>query len=95
MTDDIPSSVRIRTDDGNAYRFDAIEDAAEFYECNRSDAVARACHDIPALVEAVESVLGRDDLTEQQAHEIAQRFDRAARAVEFSVSRSVEIERDK
>ncbi|WP_425560488.1 DUF7692 domain-containing protein, partial [Luedemannella flava] len=38
-----PGSVRIRTDDGNEWRFDAIQKAAAFYDCNRSNAVAFAC----------------------------------------------------
>jgi len=40
MDNVIPQSVRIRTGDGNEYRYHAVEEAAAFYDCNRSDAVA-------------------------------------------------------
>lgn len=40
---DVPGSVRIHTDDGNEWRYDAIQAAADYYDCNRSDAVAYAC----------------------------------------------------
>ncbi len=45
-----PGSVRIRTDDGNEWRYDAIQKAANFYDCNRSNAVAFACEDVDQLV---------------------------------------------
>ncbi len=41
-----PGSVRIRTDEGNEWRYDAIQKAANFYDCNRSNAVAFACEDV-------------------------------------------------
>ena len=46
----IPKSIRIRTADDNKYRYDAIETAAEFYDYNRSDAVAYARDNITALL---------------------------------------------
>jgi RecA/RadA recombinase len=76
-SNDVPKSVRIRTGEGNEYRFDAIEKAAELYDRNKSDAVACACDDIARLTSALEDVLQRDDLTRQQQREIAQRLDRS------------------
>lgn len=77
MEADVPSSVRIRTGDENAYRFDAIEDASEFYDTNRSDAVAYACDDVVRVADAIEDVLGMiDSVEERQA--VAERLDRAA-----------------
>ncbi len=58
-----PGSVRVRTDDGNEWRFDAIQKAARFYDCNRSNAIAFACNDVDALVSAARRVLERDDRT--------------------------------
>jgi len=87
MEQDIPQSVRVRTDDGNEYRFHAIQDAADFYECNRSDAIAYACDNVPTLVSAVETVLARDDLTPAQKQEIAQEF--SGRGLEFDVTEEI------
>jgi hypothetical protein len=61
MDNDIPQSIRIPTSDENEYRYHAVEEAAEFYDCNRSDAVAYVCDHVPALVSAVKTVLARDD----------------------------------
>jgi len=82
-TNDVPGSVRIRTDDGNEWRYDAIERAATFYDCNRSDAIAFACESIPELVDAIQDVLEREDLTHQQRREIAATL--STRAVTFDV----------
>ena len=61
MDDQIPGSVRIRTDEGNEWRYDAIQKAADYYDRNRSDAVAFACDDLPELVDGAREVLERDD----------------------------------
>ncbi|MFC6954768.1 DUF7692 domain-containing protein [Halorubellus litoreus] len=55
---DVPGGVRIRTDDGNEWRYDAIQAAADYYDWNRSDAVAYACEDMTGAVEFVRAVLG-------------------------------------
>ena len=85
-----PGSVRIRTDDGNEWRFDAIQKAARFYDCNRSNAVAFACEDIDSLVTAAQRVLERDDLSREQRREIAETL--STRAVTFDVETSVSVE---
>ncbi|AGB17371.1 hypothetical protein Halru_2800 [Halovivax ruber XH-70] len=87
----IPSSVRIRTDDGNKWRFRSIEKAAEFYGCNRSDAVAYACEDLVSQVGAARKVLNREDLTTEQRKEIAETL--STRAVTFEVSSVTEIQK--
>jgi hypothetical protein len=91
MSTETPNSVRIRTDDGNEYRFDAIDRATDRYDRNRSDAVACACDDAVRLLDAIEDVLQRADLTRTQRKEIAARFDRATSA-EVSVDLTVDIE---
>lgn len=90
MGDDIPSSVRIRTGDGNEYRYDAIEGAADFFECNRSDAVAYACDAVPAVARAVREVLERDDLTTEQKREIAKTL--STRGLSFDIEFDVAVE---
>ncbi len=87
--DQVPGSVRIRTDDGNEWRYDAIQKAADFYDCNRSNAVAFACEDVDSLVRAARRVLERDDLTEHQRQEIAQTL--STHAVTFDVETTVSI----
>jgi hypothetical protein len=81
--------VRVRTDDGNEYRYDAIEQAADFYDCNRSDAIAYACEDVVGLAVAAEAVLRRDDLTAAQKREIANTL--SGRGVEFEVGEAVDV----
>jgi hypothetical protein len=88
MSREVPGSVRIRTDEGNEWRYDAVESAADYYDCNRSDAVAYACEDVSALVDAVEEVLRRDDLTQQQREEIAETL--SSRGISFEVELDVE-----
>jgi len=89
---DVPKSVRIRTGEGNEHRYDAIERAADYYDINRSDAVAKACNDVPRVMRALQSVLERDDLTLQQRREIAEQFDREMRGVEISVGLDVDVD---
>ncbi|SEQ03943.1 DUF7692 domain-containing protein [Natrinema salaciae] len=84
-----PGSVRIRTDDGNEWRFNAIQKASRFYDCNRSNAIAFACNDVDALVSAARRVLERDDLTREQRQEIAETL--STRAVSFDLESSVSV----
>ncbi|MFC6716261.1 hypothetical protein ACFQGT_07850 [Natrialbaceae archaeon GCM10025810] len=84
-----PGSVRIRTDEGNEWRYDAIEKAATFYDCNRSNAIAFACEDVDGLVRAARRVLERDDLTARQRREIAETL--STRAVTFDVDTNISV----
>ena len=90
-SNDVPQSVRIRTGEGNEYRFDAIQRAADLYDRNKSDAVACACDDIARLTDTLEDVLNRDDLTRQQQREIAERFDRSL-SLDIEIKNEVRIE---
>ena len=92
MQQDTPSQVRIRTGDGNEHRYEAIERAADFYECNKTKAVVAACEDVPDLVAAAQTVLSREDLTTEQRQEIAKTL--STRAVSFDVSDSIQVEYD-
>jgi len=86
----VPGSVRVRTDDGNEWRYDAIEKAADFYDCNRSNAIAFACNDVDAIVSAAQRVLERDDLTREQRREIAETL--STRAVTFEVESRIGVQ---
>lgn len=87
-TNSVPGSVRVRTDDGNEWRYDTIEKASEFYDRNRSDSVAFACADVVQFVEAAEAVLKREDLTLQQRRDIAKEF--SCRGIEFDVDLDID-----
>ncbi len=93
-TSDTPQSVRVRTDEGNEWRFRAIERAARLYDCNRSDAVAYACEDVGQLADGIERILQREDLTLSQRREIASILDDTASvlSISFDAEVSVEIE---
>jgi hypothetical protein len=87
---DIPGSVRIRTDDGNEWRYDAIQAAADYYDCNRSDAVAYACEDTTGAVEFVLTVLERNDLTVRQRRELVDAANSKLQGVSFELNDDVQ-----
>lgn len=91
---EIPNSVRVRTDDGNEWRYDAIQQAAALYECNRSDAVAYACEDVAQLVDALADILSREDLTLQQRRDIARVLDDTTSDLSIAVNSTVTVEID-
>ncbi|SEQ96902.1 DUF7692 domain-containing protein [Natrinema salaciae] len=86
----MPGSVRIRTGDGNEWRYDEIERAADYYDCNRSNAVAFACHDVVELVANIRQVLEREDLTLEQRREIADTL--STGKTSHSVSTDIDVE---
>lgn len=81
--DDVPKSVRVRTDpdDGLAYRFDTIQAAARFWDCNKSDAIVRSCDAVGELVPALEEALQHEDLPPRVAREIVESVNRECRTV--------------
>ncbi|WP_323677327.1 hypothetical protein [Halorubellus sp. PRR65] len=79
---DVPGSVRIRTDDGNEWRYDAIQTAVDYDDCNRSDAVAYACEDTTGSVAFVRTVLERDDLTVEERRDLANLASQKLRGVD-------------
>jgi len=84
--------MRIRTDGDYAYRRDAIERAADFYDCNKTKAVVSACDDVPMFVQAARRVLERDDLTVKQRREIAETL--STRAIAFEVDTEIVAKTD-
>lgn len=89
--DDAPNNVQMRID-GHEWRYHGIERAQDLYDCNRSDAIAHACADVRRLVQGIEEVLERDDLTAQQRREMAEILSTSALdfAVNVEVSTAVE-----
>jgi len=85
-------SMRIRFDNA-PYREDVIERAADYYDCNRTDAVIKACDDVHRLTEVVEWILQRDDLTTDQKQEVAERASRC-RGVSFEVDEEIMVTRE-
>ncbi|KOX93416.1 hypothetical protein AMS69_05685 [Haloarcula rubripromontorii] len=63
--------MRIREDGKHAHRTDTIEQAAEFWECNKTKALMRSAEFSWRIEERIQTVLCRDDLTIQQKREIA------------------------
>jgi hypothetical protein len=83
--------MRIRTEGQYEHREDAIEDAAQFYDCNKTLAVVSACEDVPKLVSNIEDVLRRDDLTAYQKQSIADTL--STIKLQFEVSEEIETQR--
>jgi hypothetical protein len=58
-------------EDGLAHRYDAIQSAADYWDCNKSDAIAKSCDAVGELVDNLEDALGHEDLPPRVAREIA------------------------
>ncbi|QLH77192.1 hypothetical protein HZS55_07740 [Halosimplex rubrum] len=63
--------MRIREDGKHAHRSDTIEQAAEFWGCNKTTALMRSADFARRIDERIRTVLARDDLTIEQKQEIA------------------------
>jgi hypothetical protein len=77
--------MRIRTDGEHAHRMDTIEDAADFYDRNKTESLLRAVDDVPRLVKAIISALERDDLTHAQRRELAEQLSTRHFGFEFAI----------
>lgn len=64
--------MRIRTDGDRSHREETIEQAAEFWDCNKTRALLLSADFTPRIVPRIEQVLARKDLTIQQKQEIAE-----------------------
>ncbi|WP_436931684.1 DUF7692 domain-containing protein [Halosimplex halobium] len=63
--------MRIREDGKHAHRTDTIEQAAEFWGCNKTTALMQSADFARRIDEGIRTVLARDDLTVAQKREIA------------------------
>jgi len=66
--------MRIRTDGELSHREETIEQAAEFWGCNKTRALLLSADFAPRIVPRIEKVLAREDLTTRQKREIAEMF---------------------
>jgi hypothetical protein len=64
--------MRIREDGKHAHRTETIEQAADFWGCNKTRGVMLSADFAPRIDERIRQVLMRDDLTVQQKREIAE-----------------------
>jgi hypothetical protein len=64
--------MRIREDSKHAHCSDTIEQAAEFWGCNKTTALMRSADFSRRIGERIQTVLTREDLTIEQKREIAQ-----------------------
>ncbi|MBX0325575.1 hypothetical protein EGH21_21355 [Halomicroarcula sp. F13] len=64
--------MRIREDGKHAHRTDTIEQAAEFWGCNKTTALMKSAEFSWRIDERIQEVLERDDLTTRQKREIAE-----------------------
>jgi len=77
--------MRIRTDGERSHRETTIEQAAEFWDCNKTRALLLSADFAPRIVPRIEQVLAREDLTTRQKREIAE-------TLEISGTLEIEIE---
>lgn len=63
--------MRIRTDGKHARREETIEDAAEFWNRNKTTALMKSAEFSVRIDQRIRQVLARDDLTLEQKREIA------------------------
>jgi len=85
--------MRIREDGKHAHRTDTIEQAAEFWECNKTTALMRSADFSRRIDERIRTVLARDDLTAAQKREIADTLSIPG-TYEVAVDETVSISRD-
>ncbi|WP_459192086.1 DUF7692 domain-containing protein [Halosimplex sp. J119] len=63
--------MRIREDGKHGHRTDTIEQAAEFWECNKTTALLRSADFSKRIDKRIQKLLKKDDLTIEQKQEIA------------------------
>ncbi|GGN17906.1 DUF7692 domain-containing protein [Halarchaeum nitratireducens] len=73
--------MRIRTDGDYAYWKDVIEDAADFWGVNKTDAIVRSCDLAGRLVPQLEEALTHEELPPRVAQEIVEMVNRECRNV--------------
>ncbi|GGL25823.1 hypothetical protein GCM10009037_06810 [Halarchaeum grantii] len=75
--------MRIRTDGDYAHRKDVIEDAADFWGVNKTDAVVKSCDLAGRLVPQLENALAEADIPPSEAEKIAEKVSIRNINVEF------------
>lgn len=64
--------MRIREDGKHAHRRDTIEQAAEFWGCNKTTALMKSAEFTVRMDERIREILSREDLTVRQKRELAE-----------------------
>ncbi|MFB6185511.1 MAG: hypothetical protein ABEI86_01415, partial [Halobacteriaceae archaeon] len=76
-----------------SHREETIEQAAEFWDCNKTRALLLSADFAPRIVPRIEQVLAREDLTSRQKREIAETLEiPGTLTVSVDESSSVELE---
>jgi len=83
--------MRIRTDGDYEWRKGEIEDAAEWWECNKTAALLRSAEAVRFLDDGIQRVLERDDLTTEQKREIAETL--STPSLSYEVEESITTEK--
>lgn len=83
--------MRIRTDGKFAHRTEEIEAAADWWDCNKSEALLRSAEFVRWIEPAIQDVLERDDLTTQQKREIAEAL--SVGGLQVGVEETVAVEK--
>lgn len=84
--------MRIRTDGKHERREETIEDAAEFWGCNKTTALMKSAEFAVRIDERIQRVLARGDLTVTQKREIAETLT-VPSYYEIDVSEAVNVEK--
>lgn len=64
--------MRIRENGKHAHRSDTIEQAAEFWDCNKTEVLMKSAEFSSRIDDRIKEVLKRDNLTTNQKLEIAE-----------------------
>lgn len=64
--------MRIREDGKHAHRTETIEQAVEFWGCNKTTALMQSAEFATRMDERIQEILKRDDLTIRQKREFAE-----------------------
>lgn len=84
--------MRIRTDGDREHRERTIEQAAEFWDCNKTTALMHSAEYSARIDERIQEVLAREDLTVAQKREIAETLT-VPNIIEYEVDETVSVER--
>lgn len=66
------SGIRIRTDGNKAYREDVIEEAADFWGCNKTDAIVLSCDVARRVIPKLREALQDDRLPPEVVRDLAE-----------------------
>ncbi|WP_335999361.1 DUF7692 domain-containing protein [Halorientalis halophila] len=83
--------MRIREDGKHAHRTETIEQATEFWGCNKTTALMKSAEFSCRIYERIEEVLEREDLSIQQKKEISETLSNAPH-LDIDVSCEIEFE---